>query len=1246
MTEVAATQRTPARVVAFCAYTDRAGRSCMTANIGLILASWGYRVLIRDLDFAAPSLYRYFSAFLPPVEGTLLASPVGLACDFTDLRGPLDFQGPVADGVTDPEASVRRSNLIGSPYDFVLLDTPAGGESPLLTSELADVVVLGYSLDVQAMNMAEQTAKAIRSSSRGDEIKILPVPMKVDARASGIVAKRRVEGQRRFSWLLANSPDRDKADYWNAIQIPYEPDYASEEGLPYLDAPSEQRNSLVAAYERLAILVAPGTVRPGNAHATEQTRTRYRAVRMAGGVSAVRVVHAPEDRYWAEWLVSELEHLGLAATRQRVDQPAVSEAADASQLIVMSKNLLAAQSSTEYLTALAPSATDDHARQPPLVVSVDGTELPRQQLPVHGYLDLSDADPDQAHERLASYYEVPRVGVSFDGRFHYPGAASKDISSLPGRDGICHGRDDDLDRIRDYFLSGPSPALLTLTGPPGIGKSRLALEYAHRFGASYAFVFCIQADSEEAVRTGLAELAISSPPDRPGGDAGLSKLSDLESPDSGNWLLIYDGVESAAVLDGLVPASGHGHVLLTARSSVMASGAEQHVSALTPSAASGMLTDLGIPDAEAIEIAQTLQGVPLAISLAAGWIDGVQDLLLGSGITPATVISNAAHEVGQRLADATDDSPVLGNAPVQLMVALLTNLLGRPSTDYGAAALLLLRTCAFLAPAGISRRLLRSREMLQQLREVDDRLSDPIVLQNVLRTTVRYGFTLQKGMPADSLRMHQRVLELLRSSLPRAERATRAEAVTRMLAASVPAAADNDVIGSSPVYAELLQHIEPSGAAQRLDDEVRRWLVSQVRYLWEQQTLSTWRMARALGGKLARSWAAESPAGDNDLLLLQLKTQLANVHRSLSEFEVARAMDHDVLDRQRDLLGLQHLRTLMTARSYAADLRLAGDFEAALLEDQSTWQAHRQALGDDHLMTIISSSNLAISELLYGELEQARRRLRDELPRTRRIASERPAQEPILWARIGFLQRQLGDYEKSHGSLLKAKTQFENLIGAKKMSPGDRWILQAFASLAATERRLGRPNIEGTRSALKDYEDAYGELYPDVFGLVLSLAGDWYALGDARAAVREAERARTGCSEVFGPGHPFTRICEVNLSTYALAIGEVDAAAEGSASALESLTRSLIPGHPWLQAATVARANALAAAGHLEDALELEESALTEYQARLGPHNRLTKLIEFNAANTLKLLNEPARMPDAGEGLRERAAIELDIPPY
>lgn len=42
-----------------------------------------------------------------------------------------------------------------------------------------------------------------------------------------------------------------------------------------------------------------------------------------------------------------------------------------------------------------------------------------------------------------------------------------------------HGRDAELDKLQELLL-GRSAGLLTLTGPPGVGKSRLALELAHR----------------------------------------------------------------------------------------------------------------------------------------------------------------------------------------------------------------------------------------------------------------------------------------------------------------------------------------------------------------------------------------------------------------------------------------------------------------------------------------------------------------------------------------------------------------------------------------------------------------------------------------------------------------------------------------------------------------------------------------------------------------------------------------------
>ena len=1245
MTDADAAQRTT--VAAFYSHADGVGRSCMVANISLILASQSYRVLVIDLDLTAPSLYRFLTAFLPDAPDARPAtSPVRLTCNFVDPRGSVDFIGPTTDTAADPtEFTVQRADLIERGYNFVLVDTPAGGESVALTAELADILVLGYSLNKQVMDKAAQHAQAIQGADRADKIRVLPVPMRVDQNAGGVTAKMRVVGRRQFAWLLADLTEEQRQQYWDGIEIPYEPDYAIEEALPFLDDSSDQRIRLVNAYVRLAAQLAPGPVPAAQPAVTDQTRARYRTARLAAadGSTAVTVLHAAANRYWAEWLVSELQRMDLAVRRRRIDQADPADIRAGSELIVVSEQLLVLPGASDYLSAVASPSSPGSQVQ--LGVSIDGSRLPSSRFRTLGYVDLEGKSAKEAREELASYYQVAGPSLSAPGQLNYPGRKGGPVSNLPVRDGPCQGRDDAIDRIRDHFTSRTGQAPLTLTGPPGIGKSRLALEYAYRFAAHYDLVVCIPSDSVHAIRAGLAKLAKLAPPDHPGGDAGLAALGQLqaESPVGKRWLLIYEGVAVATDLDGLLPEPGHGHVLLTARAAVTGSSSQLAVEVLAPDDASAMLVEQipGLSPAEAAPIASALNGVPLALRLAAGWLTGAMEHLLNGGAKQDTITSDAAQGLGAWLADAADGGSLAD--PTQVILNLLMELL--ESSERGAAAILLLETCAFLAPSGLSRRLLRSPGMLAQLTEADSDIADPVVVHNVLRTLISYGFSLHRDTAQTPLQIHPRVMELVRDRMSPERQAERAGAVTRMLAASAPLDIDDD-IGHAEVYEEVLPHVEPSGALLETDPVVRRWLANQVRFLWQIETVSAWKTAADLGERLARHWAATAPDKDDDTLLLRLRTQLANVYRSLCEFERAYVIDRDVLLRQRRVLGPRHLRTLMTARSYGADLRLVGDFEKALVEDQSTWQGFTQALGRDHLMTIVASGNLALSELMYGDTEQALERQQADIDRSVRIKSERPWQEPWMQFHVGTLLRELGRYEESRDRLREAQVGFADLVAKGIMAPTVWVVLRTDAGLAITKRRLGEPSLKETERTLEECRNTYGEDYPDVLALVLSRAGDLYATGRHDEAVEEAERARAGYSRVFGAGHPFTRLCEVDLSIYALAARQTATADEMSERALSSLQKDLVSGHLWSLAASVARANVLAVTDRLEEARSLEQQTLAQYRERLGTANPLTKIAAINTAVTRMLLNEPGTVPDNEGGMKRRRAIELDTPPY
>src|SRR5689334_17156018 len=59
-------------IVTFYSYKGGVGRSFVLANVAVILARWGHRVLCVDWDLEAPGLSQYLAADAAPASGGLL----------------------------------------------------------------------------------------------------------------------------------------------------------------------------------------------------------------------------------------------------------------------------------------------------------------------------------------------------------------------------------------------------------------------------------------------------------------------------------------------------------------------------------------------------------------------------------------------------------------------------------------------------------------------------------------------------------------------------------------------------------------------------------------------------------------------------------------------------------------------------------------------------------------------------------------------------------------------------------------------------------------------------------------------------------------------------------------------------------------------------------------------------------------------------------------------------------------------
>jgi predicted ATPase/DNA-binding XRE family transcriptional regulator len=241
------------------------------------------------------------------------------------------------------------------------------------------------------------------------------------------------------------------------------------------------------------------------------------------------------------------------------------------------------------------------------------------------------------------------------------GGSTRLDSSLPMPATSLVGRDDALaDVIR--LLDHPEVRLLTLTGPGGVGKTRLALAVAARLSGSFpngvAFVPLAHLRDPELLASALARtLAVTERAGQTPLDAVTARLGEQR------MLLVLDNLEHLPAADPLVAelmaACPQLVVLATSRAPLHLRGEQQFpVQPLAQSAAVTLFTQraraampafaLTAEYAAAVaEICRRLDGLPLAIELGAAWI---------KTLPPSALLERLDHAL-PLLADGPRDAP-------------------------------------------------------------------------------------------------------------------------------------------------------------------------------------------------------------------------------------------------------------------------------------------------------------------------------------------------------------------------------------------------------------------------------------------------------------------------------------------------------------------------------------------------------------------------------------------------------------
>jgi hypothetical protein len=202
------------KVVTFYSYKGGVGRSFALANIAVILAEWGSRVLVVDWDIEAPGLNHYFAEHtprlgpgvldflkdcqqsaplpwdaytsevtLPNVAGTLRIMPAaaGGGSDYTSLVQKLDWDELYEERALGARLEELRAAWIDN-FDLILIDSRTGitDFSGLTTAQLPDILAFLFTANDQSLTGCANVARRAMDARRKmpiDRPALLPLPI-------------------------------------------------------------------------------------------------------------------------------------------------------------------------------------------------------------------------------------------------------------------------------------------------------------------------------------------------------------------------------------------------------------------------------------------------------------------------------------------------------------------------------------------------------------------------------------------------------------------------------------------------------------------------------------------------------------------------------------------------------------------------------------------------------------------------------------------------------------------------------------------------------------------------------------------------------------------------------------------------------------------------------------------------------------------------------------------------------------
>jgi tetratricopeptide (TPR) repeat protein len=662
--------------------------------------------------------------------------------------------------------------------------------------------------------------------------------------------------------------------------------------------------------------------------------------------------------------------------------------------------------------------------------------------------------------------------------------------------------------LHERLQSGSDTAgVQVLHGIAGVGKTQLAIEYAHRYAQEYDIVWWVDAEQRTLIGEQLATLAATAGWADRLTDAPVA-IAEVQRRLRGQprWLVVFDNADGPESVRPWLP-QGPGHVLITSRNpgwGLLAHPAPIDVLPRDESVALLSLINGALESTDADRLAQALGDLPLALVQAAG-------VLHSTGISANEYL----HTLAEQFTDAMADG-IPASYPLSLAAAVRVSVDQLRAEDEAADQLL--RVSSFLAAEPIPVILFSDAPAGSLPEPLDTTAKTPIALRRSLGRVGRYGLARIEGEGPVLHRLTQNIIHDLLTTAERQDFLATAEA---LVAAAAPAK------GNDPRQWARWKALMPHLLALRPDLSTSR----DIRYAGGTATIyfhirGDNDTALDLAQRLFTSWRAN--LGPDDPETLRVAIYVAMIYQSVGRYTDALRVGEDTLTRCKHWLGDDHETTRDATEGLALVLSDLGRYEPARVLLADNLARNRRLDGDDHPRTLAAAGNLGDVLRRLGELDLARELHADTLTRKRRVLGE---DHPHTLSSVDDLATDLctlGHYNDARRLFQDALAHSRRTLGA------DQLMSRILArGLGSTLRELGM-----SEHALELHQDIFdrcrrllGDEHLETLQAATELATDFYSLGRYEAARILQQETLARSRRLLGDEHPQTLTSVQNLAS-------------------------------------------------------------------------------------------------------------------